>query len=435
MNAACLIAAAVSVLGAFTYRPDGGAGLFPYDAAVSPREPFVNLMNPSSLPFQQGPFLSTRAENPYGIRGLASFYGMAGYSAHGAGVSAAWTRFGTPEYAEDRVFLSAGKSAGPFSIGVRTHADRVRLSLCGFSQTRTAMDADGSIRIDPLTFLSLGVVQQNVYACFCRTQRDVLYPETTLGAALFPARGIALSWNYSRTYCGGVSSLSCSVAVLPQLRIGAGCSRETQRYALQSELLLNGFLVSYTFSYHPSLGVTHSAGVAWSPDDAAYSAVDSSCQAYPASESERKVIVDISNCSAEALAEASGISDEMAQRIIRSRELFGSVSEKTLYQMGLSPAERSLVMGHAEGIISEREEKENALAKKEQEWERRKNAPKRKAKDVFLRLVDAGIPPPKALKAAQIAKRSGGSFAQEISRSEDFSADEKRRIVAACSAQ
>ena len=435
MNAACVMIAAASLLGAFTYRPDGGAGLFPYDAAVSSPEPCVNLMNPSSLPFQQGAFFSIRAENPYGIRGLASYSAMAGYSSDGAGASAAWTRFGTPEYAEDRAFLSAGKSAGPLSIGVRTHADRVRLSLRGFSQTRTAMDADCSMRFDPLTFLSLGCVQQNAYALFSRTQRDILYPETVLGAALFPARGISLSWNYNRTYYGGVNSLACSASILPQLRIGAGYSRETQRYALQSELLLKRVLVSYSFSYHPSLGVTHSAGVSWSPECAEFSAVDSSCQAYPATENEQKIVVDITNCSAEALAEASGISDEMASRIVRSRELFGSVSEKTLYQMGLSPSERSSVMEHAEGIISEREEKDAAFAKKEREWERRKNSTKKKAKDVFLRLVDAGVSPPKALKAAQIAKRAGGSFSDEISRSGDFSAEEKKRIIAVCSGQ
>ena len=435
MNAACMLYAAASLLGAFTYRPDGGAGLFFYDSAAGSREPFVNLMNPVSLPFQKGAFFSTRAENPYGIRGLASYFAAAGYSSDGAGASAAWTRFGTPEYTEDRAFLSAGKSAGPLSIGIRTHADRVKLSLCGFSQTRTAMDADSAMRLDPLSFLSLGCVQQNIYAVFSRTQREILYPETALGAALFPARGITLSWNYNRTYYGGVNSLSCSVALLPQLRIGAGYSRETQRYALQSELLVKGVLVSYAFSYHPSLGVTHSAGVSWSPGCKGFPAVDSSCQAFPATENERKTVVDIANCSAEALAEASGISDEMASRIVRSRELFGCVSEKTLYQMGLSPSERSSVMDHADGIITEREEKEAALAKKEQEWERRKNAPKKKAKDVFLRLVDAGVSPPKALKAAQIAKRAGGSFADEISRSGDFSTDEKRRIIAVCAGQ
>jgi hypothetical protein len=435
MNAALVLAAVIS-LSAFDYRPEGGEGLFPYESAAASNEPMVNIANPSSLPFQNGFFLSTHAENPYGLRGLGACGTTAGYASGGTGVSASWSRFGMKEYCEDRAFLSVGRQCGIFSLGVRGHVDRVSIEMSGLRAAETAADADCAVRVDPLPFLSLGCVQQNAGSVFIRSWRDLLYPETDLGVSVSPARGIDLSWNYNRTFYGGVNTVSCSVNLFPSFRIGAGYSKETERYAVMSVLLLGGVRISYSFSYHPSLGVTHGAGVSWSPSSTEFTPVDSSSMSYPASGYENAVTVDITGCSADELAGVSGIPDEMAERIVRYRELFGRVSEKTLSEMGLSPSERNAVMAHAEGIISEKQERDETRAKKEREWQAKRSAPKEKAKDLFLRLVDAGVAPPKALKAAQIAKRkTGADFTKEISLSTEFSAEEKKRIESVCSGQ
>ena len=436
MSTAAVIVAAASVLSAFSYRPDGGAGLFPYESAVAEKEPLVNIANPSSLPFQKGFFITTRAENPYGMEGLAAYSSAAGYSSGGTGVSAAWSRFGIKEYREDRGFLSAGKSFRALSLGARAHADMVRISMVGLSRMEREYDADFAVRLDPLPFFSLGAVQQNIATAFMKRRSDILFSETDFGVAVFPAKGISLSWNYNRTFYGGVNSAACSVYLLSCVMVGAGYSKETGRCAVQTALLFKGVRAGYAFTYHPVLGVTHSASVSWSPSYDGFSCVDSGSLAYHAVEAEPDIKADIATCTAEELASAAGIPVMMAERVIRSRELSGHVSEKTLYQMGLSPRERDAVMAHTEGIISEKQEKDEARAAKEREWQRKKNVRKEKTKDLFIRLVDEGLAPPKALKAAQIAKRkSGADFTAEIMRSNEFSADEKKRIISICAGQ
>lgn len=433
-TAAVIIAVSLS-LSAFDYRSEGGGGLFPYECAASEREALVNTANPSSLPFQKGFFCASQAENPYGIAGLISCGAEAGYGAGDYGVSAAWSRFGIQEYFEDRTFLSAGKSFGrTISSGVRLHADKLSLNTDVCRSTQMYYDADAAFRSEPLPFFALGFVQRNIGSLAVKKNRDMLYPETALGAAVFPAQGLSLSWNYNRTFYGGVNSIACSVYLLPQLMIGGGYSKETERYAVQTALLVKGMRISYTFSFHPSLGTTHGVSVSWSPSSDVYRSVDAGCNEYPALSGGGGIVVDIAHCSSEELAEAAGITEEISGRIVRYRELFGKVTEKALFQVGLTPAERTAVTEHASGIETEQEEKTAAFAQKAKDKNMQHSAAKTKTKDLFLRCIDAGVAPSKALKAAAIAKKSEGEdLVQEIRKSAEFTAEEKKRIIGVCS--
>ncbi|MGL4368339.1 MAG: hypothetical protein ACRCUT_01505, partial [Spirochaetota bacterium] len=343
-----------------------------------------------------------------------------------------FSRFGTGGYLERTADLSAGIACGAlFSCGVKAHA--CSLTIGGDLPSRfTLYDADLSARFEPFPLMSFAAFQKNIGSFINPDRRDILFPETAFGVTMSPARGIFISYNYNRTFYGGVNSLSCRLYLLSCFMVGGGYSRECGRYAVESAVLYRGVKVSYAWAWHPYLGITHSAGVSFSPSAGIYRPVDISSMKY-AESAQEEIVVDITLCSAQELSHAAEIDEEKAERIIRVRQMFGSVSEKSLTQMGLTSEEKDSVKKHTTGLVSDEDAKKDKARSREKEkavWVHKKQEQK---KDLFLRLVDEGIPAAKALEISRMAQRMNtAELMREINGSAKFTQSEKERIAAVC---
>ena len=352
-------------LAAFEYRDSDPAALFPYYTATGDAHRLCAFANPAYLPLLQAGYLRFTGARPYGLEEMKSGGTRAGYSGSAGGLQAAWNRLAIEGYSEDTLELNGGIAAGRYlSAGVGASCYRLAVQTEELRFSRTLWDGRASLLLRPASWISLGLLQDNI-ASFRGEERGlILHPETSAGMALKPVTGLTFTWNINRTYFAPVNTLAVSAHLLEYLSFSGGYSRETQSWGASLSLVIKNLLVVYGLRYHTYLGVTHSFGVTVTDRRLTYERLKYATRPFerhlPA-ESGKKVAIN--RCSLEELKGLPSLPPHIAERIIRYRQLIGPVSRDSLLQIGLSEKEVAALEPCLVGLADHPPEAPNAEKK------------------------------------------------------------------------
>ncbi|MBN2402787.1 MAG: helix-hairpin-helix domain-containing protein [Spirochaetes bacterium] len=363
MKIALILLLANSLTASFEYRETNPCSLFPYNYAVSDTNPLGNLSNPSYLPLREIYYVNTSYAKPYLMEELNSGNLRAGCSTDKLGVQAAWNRFGIRGYSEDVLegsfgyrpwkFLSAGIGASYYHININTDEIKCR---------EGAADFRFSALLLPYDWINIGYIQENIYSFYNRSLKnkdsdsnteDFIYPNQSLGIALKPARGITFSWNINRIYYGYINSFSVTANMLSCLSLKGGYSRETSSYSFSANFTYAKFMVSYGLSHHAYLGATHKLGLSIAAGDLALEEINYNKSLYRRTLPEKKKKININECSLEELTESNLFTEEIAERVIKYREIIGPINSKGLIQIGIPKNEFESIREYLSGLAPE----------------------------------------------------------------------------------
>jgi hypothetical protein len=404
--------------------------LFPYPVAVVSIQKETLLCLPAYCGLLKGWALSASYSRPYGIDNLQADWTRCGFGDGQKGFSAGYERFGIPEYHEDRFSVSGGTVWKVLSVGTEAFYKKFSI-LNEISSAYALADCNVHAVINPLPFFTMGIRQDSVYSLFVKERQDILWPTTALGVGGSPMKGVFLSWNYTRTYYGAVNSFACSVHLIPHLSVSAGYSRETTVYALSTSVVVKNIIVSYGMNYHAFLGTSHKVGVSLSTDSNLFDPVNTVDKKIDP-EIDNDVMIDLEECTLDDLLMIRTLDAVHAERIIRYREIFGPVTEKSLTQMGCDKKEIDAVIKHSTGLAEEdHSEKKSRTDTDAHNKVKPKNQQIKKA--LFIRLVEGGIPAQKALHISDSAMKSSiKEVLLKIDAMKELTEDEKKKAKKIC---
>ncbi len=400
------------------------AEIFPFTQAAQENTPLSNINNPAYLPFADSFFGEIKYSNPYEIEELYNYSVQSGYCFENAAAALKWERFGIAAYTEDSLEIMAGLAfLKYFSIGYSAQILRLQINSEESQFKHVTSGHNLAFRFFPFKFLSLGVYQQNIYTLYKKERSDLLPAFTSAGAVISPARGIFFSWNYQHTYYGKIQTWQISTNLLPRFTIKAGYSREISTYGFSSDIYLSKIKINYTFRYHAYLGKTHLFAAAWNGKEIFLEPINYNPKKFML----KNPKLNIQKCSLEQLNKINGVNNLYTTRIIKYRELFKVVTNKSLIQLGLPPKQIKLLKKYTTGFTEEQK------IRKKKFYYKRKRArtilTKNQAKNLFTKLIQAGISYNKAFNIArQAAYKKFKPLLREILQSNQFTHEEKRTI-------
>ncbi len=396
---------------AFEFRESNPAALFPYYCAVDDTGS-GNLANPSFLPLNRYAYICSSYNRPYADLEVQAANARIGQGLERFGWQVAWGGFGIDAYREDTVEANVGwRPVRMLSVGAGASYYSLSINTEDLGHAIGMYDGRASVLFMPVAWADIGVRQENIGSLFMREREDLLFPETSAGVALKPARGVALIYNFNRTYYGALNSVAVSANLLDCLNVKVGYSRETTTYAASISIAVSVVRASYGIRQHPYLGLSHSFAVTVATNDIPFEQIPytepvmTRREAIPASQK-----LDINNCVIEELRELPLMTDALAARIMQHRRMIGPVNARILEQLGMSRRDIAAFRSYARWDDP----------KKKREWSPRspKRAPSRanaheRAKALFRQLLESGLTAADALDLSELA---GSAQPAEIER-------------------
>ncbi len=442
MKIALLAMTTIRLMAAFSYRENGPVILFPYPVAVVDEAAAFMTPNPANLPRQQSWALSTGYSHPYSLEGLEAGSVRAGFPFGDAGFQAVWSRFGIDEYREDIFEANAGyRLHRMLLVGAGVSHFRLGISADDLSEDHNLTDYRASLLAAPFSFIELSLLQENLRALFDSRRETMLSHDTCMGVGIFPARGISLTWNANRTYDGWINTFSAGANLLSWLSVKGGYSRETASYAASAIVAWKNISVSYGLRYHSYLGATHTFGATVAASPVSFQEVRYGTRPFRRSLPDLTEKIDISRCGPDDLKKLPGFDEPMTERVIRYRALFGPVSEKALLQLGLKSRDIEALTPLITGLASDeapKEKRERAQRRTRtiRAGERPAGLPfagTSKRRDLFQKLLGAGVPSLTALRLAEeMRSRQRADLRGLIEAESTLSHEIKQRAVESC---
>lgn len=431
MKIAIALLIANTLYSSFDYKENSPHSLFPYNVAASDNSHPGYLYNPAYLPLWPLAYINIDYARPYMMEEMNSGNTRTGYGFDNFGIQAGWSRFGIREYSEDIIETNAGYMPFEFiSFGAGASYYHIYINTKDISYKYGTADYRFSLLIMPFNWLNISCLQENLYA-LREKKKDLLYPDRSFGISLKPADGISLVWNINKSYYGYINSFSVTANLLPALSLKGGYSRETSSYSASVNILYEYLSVSYGLSYHSYLGATHRIGISVTERPLPFQQVNYNNKLYKKSLPPKKEKIHINECTLEELTGTGIVKEEIAERIIKYREVIGPIGEKGLIQIGLTNEEVNKLKYYIKGLVRET----NATDAEEKKSKQKKYVKKidnETKKLLFRKLLELDISATTALHIAELASlKSRSEIISEIKKSE-IPEDKKKPVIRIC---
>lgn len=442
-----ILAVQLCVTSAFTFRESGPATLFPYYTAAADDGSIFETFNPAYLPMTPAPYCTMTYSRPYSIQELEAGSARAGFTASRFGFQGGWCRFGIDEYREDTFEAMAGaRITEGLYLGVGYCWYRQTIGTEDLSATASLSDCRGAVAVTPFPWITVSVLQENMYTLAAGRESDLLYPATSGGVALRPVRGITFTWNLNRDYYGYINTFTVSAHLLPCLSFRAGYSRETTSWGAAVAFTHGRVRFSYGLRYHSRLGSTHVFGATFTGVPVPFTPVRYGTRflrKYLPGKERKVEKINIQTASLNELKSISLLREkpEIMKRIIAFRSISGPVSEKALYQTGLSASEITQLREHISGLAPDAHLRTAGSRKKSAAPQRSRHRRDRETfyalqrrRALFQRLLTAGIRSTTALRISERAKTlTKQEFLSMVRRDAELDDDIKQKVIRACS--
>ncbi|MCU0822141.1 MAG: helix-hairpin-helix domain-containing protein [Spirochaetes bacterium] len=427
-----------SIFISFEYNETNPSMLFPYYNAASDDMPLGHLSNPAYLPLWQTCYFNIDYSRPYWMEDLNSGNIRTGWAADGLALQGAWSRFGITEYSEDIFTGSIGCMPWKFfSAGAGVSYYHINFDTEEYTYSRGIADFSSSILLMPLEWINFSLTYLNIYSVFKRTMDDLTCPGWSGGVSVKPAEGITFSWNTNKEYYDYINTFSVSTNLLPFLNIKAGYSRETSSFAAAVIILYKNITVSYGLNHHTYLGLTHKFGITFSGEPLALEQVNYNKNLFRGKLPESEKKININKCTKDDLLDAGVFSETIAERIIRYREIIGTVNRDALIKIGVDSAELKNIENRLTGFIDTPE-----AGRTEPPGKKIARADKQKAgfidtdsrKYLFRKLLENGIGASESLMITELAKnKTADDFINSVRTLPDIPRDKLNTIIKICS--
>ena len=117
--------------------------------------------------------------------------------------------------------------------------------------------------------------------------------------------------------------------------------------------------------------------------------------------------IDIQRCEADELTEIPGVSMELAERVIRYREIFGAVTRSALVQLGFRGELLNAVLGSISNLAEEPARMNRTFHRPQRRTGKEGRITHQQKTVLFERLITAGMRPLPAMKLTRSAMTVG----------------------------
>ncbi len=414
-------------IGAFEHAGNEADLYFPVTQVAQHRDQYIVPSCAAALPGRKVWYMHSYYTRPFGLCGLRSHTVTAGLRYHGAGIGAGWHRFGMEGYTEDTLSMGAGFAPARFiSIGAELHYYMLRITTPEIKEDFSTRDTSISVKIVPFSRLSVIIEQKNLYTLASKENNGVLYPERYAGASVQLFDGCTLNAQVARDFFGYSTIWSVRGVLLPVLTCSAGYSPQLESYSAGFTFTWRQMQVNYSFTHHTYLGNTHAFGITMYTGDFKYTPIP------PTRASARKKTpapardLDIRHCTLQQLRSLAIVDDKYCRRIIAYRDTMGPVTEKALYQVGLSRDDISRVRAHLSG-----------LGRGVNTGRGKKRPPRRistaRRKTLFRLLLGKGVPAHASLRISRLVQHAtAGDLEKFLAAQSNLSPELKNEIRQLC---
>ncbi|MDY6933213.1 MAG: helix-hairpin-helix domain-containing protein [Spirochaetota bacterium] len=417
------------------------SSLFPYNNAVSESSAFGHLSNPAYLPIWKVTYISAIYEMPYSMEEMNSGDLRIGSAFNNIGLQLGWSRFGIEEYREDILNINLGYRVCRFlysGIGMSYYSLYINTEELHFREGLT--DFRASLLFLPFRWINVSYQQENINSIFNQERKDILYPDKCFGISIHPVLGISFAWNINKLYYNYINTFTLSTNLLSSLSIKAGYSREMSSFAAAIVFLYNLIRFSYGLRHHPYLGLTHSVGITLTSHNLPFNQVNYNKRIYRRSIPKTIKRVNVNNCTIDELRDIPLLTKEIAERIIKYRNIIGPVTRKALFQIGLTAGEVDKLDRYICGLAKKSERKTNeddskAIKYKRLQYKKRSHRPYNieTRKMLFQMLLESGISASTALRIAELSReKRREEIILEIENISDLLIEEKDLIIEIC---
>jgi hypothetical protein len=396
---ALITAIILSAAAAFEYREAPPAALFPGRVALLEITRAAGGGDPALSPFMNDWYLSMNGSRPYSMDELSAFRIRGGSQYRNSAADIEWTYFGTEGYSENIFTGAAAHNPGKyFSFSAAASYYHLSIKDEGYSFSHAFSDVNLSALIIPHKRISLLIYQRGLASLINDDRRDLLFPETGALLQFTPRKGLALAAGIYDSHFGLEKSAAFSANLLRNLILRGGYSPDTNSAAFSFTVIHGTISAEYGFRHHTFLGTTHSFGItsAGSPMEVEPVVYNQRIPRRKKKEPLKKV--DLNKADAAEIIAIPVLAADHAERIVKYRDLFETITVKSLYQIGLSGDEIKNLYPHITTLPPE----EKAQWKKNEP--RKKYLPvKERMKILFNRLIAEGLSPVDAMKVTEAA--------------------------------
>lgn len=350
-SVAAFLCAFTLALGAFEHGGSEGPLYFPSRQVAQDPTQYMVPLAAAALPGRRLFYAHSYYTHPYGMGQVTSRFVSAGCRYSRAGARAGWHRFGIDGYSEDTCTISAGASPLPFlSLGGDIRHYMLKIDTDEIHRTLSTWDTNLSAKLVPIPQVSIIFEQQNIHALVSGQHAHAIYPSRHGGLSVRLFEGFSTHVHITEDFFGRAAAFSVQGALLPSLTCSAGYAPLLESYSAGFTFSWLHMQATYSFSHHTYLGNTHAFGVTMYTGSFRYTPIPPARKPEDDMHPLPPVVLDIRECGAEELAALSVIDDVYCRRIILYRDTMGPVTEKALYQVGLTGKDISRLMPHLTGL-------------------------------------------------------------------------------------
>jgi hypothetical protein len=414
-------------MGAFEHGGSEGPLYFPSRQVAQHATQYMVPLSAAALPGRRLTYAHSYYTHPYGMGQMTSRFVSAGFRYSRVGARAGWHRFGIDGYSEDTCTISAGASPLPFlSLGGDIRRYMLRIDTAEIHRNLSTWDTNLSAKLVPIPEVSIIFEQQNIRTLLTGRHAHAIYPTRHGGLTVSPFEGCSMNVNITEDFFGRAAAFSVRGALLPSLTCSVGYAPLLESYSAGFTFSWLHMQVTYSFSHHTYLGNTHAFGVTMYTGSFRYTPISPGRKPEDDTYPLPPVVLDIRECGAEELAALSVIDDVYCRRVILYRDTMGPVTEKALYQVGLTGKDISRLLPHLTGLAREKGHTRTRKMKF-----RRISMTQRRT--LFQKLLQKGVPAHTSLRISEMVQGSSQKdLNRYISSRNDLSPRMKKNIRALC---
>ncbi|MCX8123831.1 MAG: helix-hairpin-helix domain-containing protein [Spirochaetes bacterium] len=338
--------------------------------------------------------------NPFGYANLYSTSSFIYYTFDGYSTGIQWQHFGISEYREDTVSFCTNMAIAQWiHVGVELHDYILTINTDQLTKNQSFYDYGINCTIIPLDKLEILVMQNNIR----NFQKDGYIPSETIVALrtqFFEGCTVEYEFHYG-DYATQVFRINGYITRYCAVNIDY--SPELNTSSAGVNIIWNTLLFQYKLKHHSFLGNTHTFSIVYSLKGFIYTSTDK-----PLRKQAHKI--DIQTCTVDELKQLEIIPENMCQRIVKYRSMFGPVSIHSLYQLGFTTQQIQEIQEYVCNFHElgksdhDNDEKSNKMVHNKFISSDEKN---KKIKKLFQAMITAEIPAYIALSLAEEYQKNG----------------------------